>query len=204
MDRSAVCAAVAALLAGCINPGVYGGARTLKAGADAYVLSLDFQQSTDGDSAIEDRPLPRVAYRRGLADRLEIGVQTAAYPTIGVDLKWQLLDERRVAIAIAPTIAYSWLPAQRLNDFAEWRLPLLLQIDLADPVALVPSFGIGSWIHGEDEIFGELGLVYGGALGLRVDTGGFVLQPEVGLFDSTEDGPDGLVTFGVAFTFGED
>lgn len=123
--------------------------------------------------------------RFGLADGVDLGVTatSAFYLYVRVDAKLQLVDTTAFALALDPSIGSYPLLSASASPVVELRLPLLMDIELGDGVALVlgPSYTTGPHIEGDGDVRFEHAV--GGSVGVWIPITDTVrLLPEVQVF----------------------
>jgi hypothetical protein len=193
---------LAAAVSGCFSP--VGTARTLAPGATQFQAGIGAMALLDACAGHEEwcflppvpMPTGQLAFRVGVADGAEVGLSLA--PTgPAVDGKLALLRTNRLAFALDPTVAPSFLFAEGVV----FGLPLLADLELDPHTTLVMQVTTIPYVLGADDNPPPL-LGLGAGLLFRV-TDGFGFQPGVQwLAPVGRDEPWSLLGFGLGFVFG--
>ncbi len=136
----------------CASFNRFGDARTLGAGASSHTVAVDVWGMGDDLSSDEDvvfdidgavaPPMPTYVFRHGLADRLDLGISVAPYPSLGADLKWNFLRAGALDLAVVPNVTGMLFFGEEDDGVSvQASLPLLVSWRVAPTVSLIPLVG---------------------------------------------------------------
>jgi hypothetical protein len=206
------------LSTGCPNPNTYGTPRTTPKGKVSHTIAAEgFGFSFDDpDSEVSGSgtvpTLPSYQLRYGLADELDFGARIANMTSLGGDVKWNFVRTPLFDVAVDPGV--QWYNVT-INDTSSnvfyLHGPLLLGVNVAEPVSIVLSPGVTYAIASttiettEDDQVATTSDGVMGRLGVGFDfriSKSFALHPEVTFMKSFRD--DGLLLYmiGLGLNFG--
>jgi hypothetical protein len=141
------------LTVGCVNMSTLQTAQTLDPGKQRILVgggyyaspSVDQEASSStGTSTSLALPYMEVGYRRGLADRIELGAKVTIPGTVGLDGKYQLVRAGKFAVAAGLGAAYLSLDSgddtmKTSTKLVDAIVPAYISYDLAKPFAVYAS-----------------------------------------------------------------
>jgi hypothetical protein len=218
--------AMAALCTGCPNPNTYGTPRTTPVGkishtvaAEGFHYGVDSTNRPGGTQFSGTAPtLPTYQLRVGVLDTLDIGARIANLSSFGGDVKWNFIKSDVFDMAIDPGFQVFHLSTSSggvstSNTEFYGHVPLILGINVADSVSIVPTAGItyalSSASVSSSDASGAAsadGIMLRGGLGFNFRISPkFAMQPEVTylkLLNKSTDPAISWVIFGLGFNFG--
>ncbi len=205
--RYAALVAVAASLAGCPSPNVYGTARTLPAGQMQHTAAIEFigvKPSTGEGLFLPTAPTYQL--RLGVTDRVDMGFRLGNLSTLGFDTKINLV-RGAFDLAIDPGLQGMYLAVGSSGGgLVYFNLPVILGFNLSQSFSIIATPGIAyalgfgysstSSEYNSDGFAARLGL----GANIRVSRS-FALQPEVtALYFPASEGV--IFSAGFGFSFG--
>lgn len=225
-SRVSALGALALLATGCPNPNTYGTPRTTPAGRVQHTvaaegISYKVQDSAQqgGETATGTFPtFPTYQLRVGVHDRVDIGARINNLSSVGADVKWNFLRSESFDMAVVPgfqVFHISGSSAGTTSGYTQFygNLPLVLGVNLADSVSLVPTAGVTYGYNSATAVTDDSsaaasidGLILRAGLGFNFRISPkFAMQPEVTMLQFLNDDNEGkvrLFIFGLGFNFG--
>ena len=235
--RLAFIGVAAALCTGCPNPNTYGTPRTTPVGKISHTVAAEgFRYAvgvprTTTDAAgnpttttVENSATlpnaPTYQLRVGVLDSLDIGARISNMTSFGADVKWNFIKSDMFDLAIDPGFQVFHIGASSggtSSSFTEFygHAPLILGINVADSVTIVPTVGVTYGLSSASTTSTEAdssaaasidGLMFRGGLGFNFRISPkFAMQPELTylkFLNGTNDPDISWVIFGLGFNFG--
>ncbi len=139
---------------GCPNPNTYGTPRTIPSGKNQHIIALEGigvrakAPRTDASGAVETGTdseglplLPSYQYRRGVSDRVDLGVRVTNVSGLGADVKWNFL-RGALDLAVDPGFHWVYVPVRDGFNVLYLHAPILAGVNVTDSVTLVLSPGV--------------------------------------------------------------
>jgi hypothetical protein len=168
----------AVLSNGCVNMSTLQTARALPVGQGRAIVGGGYYESepitTEDGAESLTLPYAEVGYRRGVAPNLEVGAKVTIPGTIGVDGKYQLVDQDGFAVAVGLGVGYLKMSAEDENgdevaslQLFDIQVPVYASYDVHENFSLylAPKYVARVAVTEEDSAVGHLG---GLSAGVRI------------------------------------
>ncbi len=192
------------LLAGCPNPALMHGARTVGKGhheitSAVAVVGLDTRYLGGEGEADLIAPTADIMYRGGVTDYFDIGVSLTGSGMLNLDLKFELMDTEYVSLALDPGVGGVFLGLGGIGaGYLQIQAPFMLDVHASDVVTISMAAkysGFYSFASADSMSSDSFTHWMGGTFGLRFNIteeyglmpyGGF-MKPLAGLETGLDD-----------------